>query len=330
MAAPAIPSNFTVQQGNGQVLLMWNLAPGATSYVIQRSADNITYSTIATVAVNQYVDASVTINTQYWYKVASSNGTLSSYTEVAAAIPTLSGTDSLASVRLQAKQRADRVNSNFVTDSEWNNNINQSYFELYDILTTTYENYYRKPAPYTFNTDGTNNTFSLPTDFYKANGLDLGLDASNNAWVTLHRFNYIDRNAYVYPTVAGAAFGIYNPRYDIFGSPAKVVFIPTPSANQVMRLWYTPKLQRCLLDTDILDGVNGWLEYVIVDAAIKALQKEESDCTLLMVQKQALLHRIEAAAQNRDAGEPMTISATRRTSSGNYGGSGWDGGYGGY
>lgn len=331
MAAPGIPSNFTAQQGNAQVLLSWDLQAGATNYLVQRSLDNISFTALATISVNQYVDTSVTVGTQYYYKVASNNGTASSYTESAWAIPTNSGADSLKSVRLQAKQRADRVNSNFLTDSEWNNNINQSYFELYDILTTTYEDYYRKPTPYTFTCDGSNNTYALPDDFYKANGLDLGLDSSGNAWVTLHRYNFQARNDYVYPAVAAAAYGVYNPRYEIFGLPAKVSFIPTPSANQVMRVWYTPRMQRCLLDTDILQGVNGWLEYVIVDAAIKALQKEESDVQVLLIQKQALLDRITTSAQNLDIGEPATISRVRGNSgSGNYGGPGFDGGYGGY
>jgi hypothetical protein len=67
-----------------------------------------------------------------------------------------------------------------------------------------------------------------------------------------------------------------------------------------------------LKDTDFCDGVSGWTEYIIIDAAIKALQKEESDVTILAAQKMSMLDRIEAAAENRDAGEPDTLSDTRR------------------
>jgi len=61
------------------------------------------------------------------------------------------------------------------------------------------------------------------------------------------------------------------------------------------------------------DGVSGWLEYVITDAAIKAAQKEESDTTVLQFQKQALIKRIEAAAENRDAGSPATVADVQWT-----------------
>jgi hypothetical protein len=57
-----------------------------------------------------------------------------------------------------------------------------------------------------------------------------------------------------------------------------------------------------------IDGVNGWEEFIVVDAAIKALEKAEYDTSTLMVSKAALLKRIEDAATNRDTGAPMSVS----------------------
>lgn len=53
---------------------------------------------------------------------------------------------------------------------------------------------------------------------------------------------------------------------------------------------------------------NGWSEYVIIDAAIKCLVKEESDVSVLMMEKKQVLDRIEAMASNRDAGEPERVT----------------------
>ena len=91
-------------------------------------------------------------------------------------------------------------------------------------------------------------------------------------------------------------------------------------------------MTQLLSDSDILDGVSGWTEYVIVDAAIKALLKEESDTTVLMAQKLALIKRIEETAMNRDAGQADTISNVRTWGErwGAYGGPGFDGSFGGY
>ena len=49
----------------------------------------------------------------------------------------------------------------------------------------------------------------------------------------------------------------------------------------------------------------------MLDAAIKALQKEESDASVLMSQKEALRQRIMSTAMNRDAGLSDQISDTR-------------------
>ncbi len=346
MATPGIPPTFNVQTANQVNYISWGITPGAVTYVIQRSTDGVTYTTYVTQAAVGYLDTAVTLGSTYWYKVAARNAdspVLDAdllYTSAQSAVPVPSGEACLGQIRLQAQQRADRVNSNFVTLTEWNSYINQSLFELYDLLITAYgEEYFAAPA-LTFNTDGTTQFYDLPNGtnysaapaFYKLMGIDLGLNISatpNNGWVTLEKFNFIDRNAFYYPNTNSSQYGVFNMRYRLFGN--KVEFIPTPSSGQPMRLWYIPRMTMLLRDTDTTtSGVSGWLEYVITDAAIKALIKEESDVSVLMVQKMALIKRIEAVAMNRDTGQPDTISDTRgatgwRSGGGNSGGwgAGW-------
>ena len=60
--------------------------------------------------------------------------------------------------------------------------------------------------------------------------------------------------------------------------------------------------------TDTYDDINGYAEYVVTDAAIKCLQKEESDVSVLLKQKADMKRRIEEAANNRDAGHPISVS----------------------
>lgn len=328
MAIASVPNNFVVQQGNGQTLSTWNLVPGATSYSLQRSTDGVTFSNLAAPTTNSYIDTTVAVGTQYYYQVASVNlsGT-SGYTNSQSIIPVNTGDLSLAQIRLMAKQRADMVNSQFVTDSEWNLYINQAAFELYDLLVTEYEDYFMK-APLLITTDGTEQ-FTLPSDFFKLLGVDLGLANNTTAWVTLKKFQFIERNRYVYPQINSTFFGCFNLQYRLMGNT--LFFIPTPSAGQFLRLWYIPKLTQLLQDTDVLTGISGWGEYVIVDAAIRAKQKQEDDVSVLGAQKMMLIKRIEDAAMNRDAGQPDCISDTRFDDVGSgYGFPNGDGAYGGY
>lgn len=353
---PGIPQNMVVQSANQEILVSWDLSTGADSYLVQRSQDNVTFSALVTVSgsplATQYLDTAVTLGVQYWYKVAASNTSgASSYTIAQDGVPVPTGEMCLSQIRLKAMQRADRVNSNFVTKSEWNSYINQSMFELYDILITEFEDYYVAPIPAQFTVNGSQFLYPLPNGsilfnngldqsqpqfiappFYKLLGVDLALNNATNGYVTLNKFNFINRNQFVYPNTASTIYGVFNMQYRVMGS--NLEFIPTPSSGQQIRLWYIPRLQELLLDTDITTtGISGWIEYVIVKAAYYALTKEESDTQSLVMQLVALTDRITASAANRDAGRPDTISDSRATSSNGYGngfGGGFNGSSGGF
>ncbi|MES2347890.1 MAG: hypothetical protein V4641_10015, partial [Pseudomonadota bacterium] len=163
--------------------------------------------------------------------------------------------------------------------------------------------------------------------FYKLAGMDLGVNTSNNAWVTLQKFNWIERNKYVYPNSTSTIYGVYNMRYRLMGNFFNI--IPTPSGNQQIRAWYCPRLPALLRDTDVTTlGYSGWIRYPIVRAAKYALDKEEgSDTSKLDTEIAFLKDRITEASQNRDVGIPDTISPTRMDPA--YGGSGFGGGGGG-
>lgn len=346
--SPGIPQNLAVQQGNQTVLVSWDLSPGATSYVVQRSLDNVSYTTLATLSgsplATSYVDSAVVLGTQYWYQVAAANtsGT-SSYTLPGTAIVAPAGEMSLGQIRLFAQQRADRVNSNFVTMVEWNGYIRQAMYELYDLLITSYEDY-AVATPIQFSVDGSTFLFPLPNGsltfnsgitnaspfvappLYKLMGVDLALQNATNAYVTVNKFNFIDRNRFVYPNTASTIYGVFNMQYRMLGK--NIEFIPTPTAGQNIRLWYVPRLKELLQDTDTTDiSISGWIEYVIVRAAKYALDKEESDTSKLDQELIFLKTRIEESASNRDQGQPDRVSDTRSGNGGGFGTGGFGSGY---
>jgi len=333
MAVPSTPQNFYVQQGNGQIYLSWDIvtaSPALTSYQVQRSTDGVSFSVVASPTLNEYLDTTAIIGVSYYYKIAATNadGT-SDYTSAQQIVATLPGELTLGEIRLRAQQEADMQNSTFLSVPEWNFNINQSCYELYDLLITSYEDYYLAPR-LTFATDGITQLYDLPNglnydkapSLYKLYGVDLGLDQSNNARVSIKKFDFMSRNRYVYPQLTSTYLGVFNLRYRIVGN--KIMFIPTPSANQIIGLWYYPRLRTLLKDSDTFDGFSGWTEYVIIDAAMKAMAKEESDIQPLMARKLQIKQRIEAAAMGRDAGQPDTISnsRSRAESWGGFGGPG--------
>ncbi len=306
----------------------------------------------------------------------------------------LSSVVSLGALRLQAQQRADLVGSSSVTTPEWNQYISQSYKELYDLLVAAYGNEYYVKAPYSLALTGAQ-FYTMPSDMYKLLGVDLQYSSAPNGWITLKRFEFIERNKYQYPNTTASLIGYTNLKYRIMGD--QLEFIPIPSSGQPARLWYIPMptslqfmptcsttaastsvslpdvgsllvgmsvsgpgiqpsttitaintttnvitislaaqatapyatLQFWRDDTQI-NGISGWEEYVVIDAAIKAKIKQEEDYSALADQKMAMKKRIEDMSEGRDAGQAHHVSDVMSINGGMDGcGDGWGGGYGG-
>jgi hypothetical protein len=207
----------------------------------------------------------------------------------------------LLQLKTQARNRADMNNSQFVSDAELVNYINNSIAELHDLLVASYGDDYNITT-YSFTTAGDNNTYALPADAYKIRGVDCNI--SGNEYISLRPFNFNERNAK--DDATWSFLTAPTLRYRLLGD--NIVFSPKPSGVYSIRLWYTPVATKLSADTDVLKDLNQFSEYVIVDAAIKMMQKEESDVSVLMAQKMDLRKRIENMAQNRDSGQPESIS----------------------
>lgn len=356
MSVPFVPQNVILQTGNANNLISWDLVAGATGYSIKRSTDGINFAVIATSTPPTFLDTAVSVGTAYYYQVAGTNlsGTgVYSASYPISIVPCLPGQMSLGYLRYLSQLRADKLNSQYLTTDEWNSNINQSQYELYDILTTKFgDNYFFAPPIYIPLTgldyyplpDGSNypvNGVPSPA-LFKLSGVDgniSGAQAGVNAgWVPLARFNWSDRDKYTtFPGQAGALNNIYQMAYRQMGNLLHVI---PANNNQLLRVWYVPIMTQLLQDTDMLNfSLSGWSEFIIVDAAMKAMVKEKSldKWNALNANKSLLIERIETTAANRDVDQPNAVSNTRATMGDpgfgcqggftNGFGSGWGGGY---
>lgn len=300
----------------GMVLLTWTPAPLATTYYVSRSDDGITFSQLGQTSALQYADTTGDVGVIYYYYVQASNGTVSSLPTSAVSLISLKpGQNTVGNVRLECQQRMDRIYASNITNQEWNSMISQSYKELYDIILQKFGNDYFVATPYTYTTTGEIDpvtqaqTFPLPNDFYKLLGVEVALNPNDpNSWVTLKKFEFIQRNLWNFPNVY-TFYGITNMRYRLNGNNLYVV--PISGAGQTIRIWYAPRPSQLILDTDFIDGVSGWEEYIVADVCLKGMTKSEEDGSVFMAQKMALLSRIESAAENRDIGEPECVSDSK-------------------
>ena len=213
----------------------------------------------------------------------------------------------LTDLILQSRQRADKVGSGFILDTELTSYINASISELYDLLVSAYGNDYFLNN-YTFTTDNVNVTYALPADFYKMVGIDLYINASR--FITLKPFMWNERGRYQDGSNWAALIAIQGPKYHLMGN--SIMFQPTPPGAFNMKLWYVPSSPKLSIGSDTLDGIDGWEEFVIIDAASKMLEKEESDTSVLEMRKKSIIQRINLMAENRDEGFSFRVNDVQR------------------
>lgn len=208
----------------------------------------------------------------------------------------------LADLKTRALEKADMVSSSFVTPTELRGYINASGAELHGILTLRFEDQFVSPTPTQFTLTGSSNVQSLASDFYKLRGVDR---MSGADWVPVRSFQWEERGAWNRSSSVVDGRGV---RCRVVGS--SLYLVPESAAAGTYRYWYCPRWTDLTSDSDVLpDGMTQgrWDEYIAVDVAIKCLMKEDTDVSALMVQKRALLERVEREASNRDASEQERI-----------------------
>lgn len=208
----------------------------------------------------------------------------------------------LAELKRRARERADMENSEFISDSELTSYINTAYLALYDILVSRFEFYYTKQLEFTIPQNEAE--FLVPNDFYKLDGLDFKLGAGQDGWTTVTKWNFKERNRN--RSLLRLDYRNVNPRqYRLIAN--KIDIQPKDRAAGDYRLFYTPRATRLANDSDTVDAVNGWEDYIVLVAAMKMLAKEESDISAIVLEIRDIEDRIEAMSQNRDD-EPERVT----------------------
>ena len=141
----------------------------------------------------------------------------------------------------------------------------------------------------------------IPGDFYKLRGLDRSLGGIGAGdWLVVKSFNFAERNK-MNRQVVRNLYGQLSITYRLFGD--HIELRPEDTATGFYRMWYIPRYTPLVLTTDEPTGVMDFEEYIIVDAAIKCLAKEESDTSVLMAQKQLIMNRVKTMASSRDGND---------------------------
>jgi hypothetical protein len=234
----------------------------------------------------------------------------------------MAATKTLEEMRLRARLLADMENSEFLKDSEWNDNINDSCKRLYNKLVDVFGQEYYATTDTSTSTVASTAYYDLPEDFFFL--LDLMLD-DGSSYVNPETFELKER-AILMAHQANGVGSIHSVRYRL--SQNRLELRPAPDGVFTVTYTYVPTFAELSSDSATFDGINGWERWVELDAAITALTKEESDPSSLAAKQAVIGGEIDRLKSRRDAGRPPRIQDTKRDWAGNNGfaaqGRDWD------
>jgi hypothetical protein len=144
----------------------------------------------------------------------------------------------LTELRTLTRQRADQENSQFVTDTELTRYLNNSWGELYNLIIENFNDDYFTTSS-TFSLTSGTDTYDLPSDFYKSRGVDLVVASTQS--IPLRRYNWAQRTR--------NSVTVYARDYRYRIQKGSIVFTPSPSTNDSIKLYYIPSPKRLLYKT---------------------------------------------------------------------------------
>lgn len=211
------------------------------------------------------------------------------------AAPTISASD----IELRARERADMVNSDFVSSAEVTRYCEKAFQEYIGILLT------KEPDLITTRATGNaspgmgpseSSPFNLATEF-KA----------------LRRIRHVNSYSLRRAELQEVEVLSFNGRrgkpthYWLTGrhtTAARLIFLPEPDTTYPIEYWFIPSISLADVTGGGLNMVAGWDEYVVLTAAMKMKDKEESDVSVLLGERKLLLENIIAQVTAQDTGEP--------------------------
>jgi hypothetical protein len=215
----------------------------------------------------------------------------------------------LTDLILSVRRKADIENAGqHVSDDEITGYLNSSIAMLWSLLIDgTDGSLFAKVSPDLLDIGGADgNSYQLPNDFYKL--VELSIDRGNR----MYPASEADPQEYgilLRRPNTGAWDTRYFFQYNVEQGRFELFVFPKPNATNDIFVRYIPTAPALSLGTDELKFPSNWDEWVVFDSAIQCLNKEESDPTPLMEEREKRERRLKDDIRSM---APATVSSIRR------------------
>ena len=192
------------------------------------------------------------------------------------------------------------VGSSFVADAAnglyaWVNEANQ---KLHGMLVDAMGEEYISSATAITIVAGTSD-YAVPTGLFKLYGIDATISGYTQS---LRQYQRRERNLFRNANTGGTGgltrYGLDVPHYSLVGGYIRLY--PAPTSVFTCTVLYAPEATVLTTGTDAVNYPNGWERFIVLDAAIQMLLKEESSVTALVAEREKIIAEIALSKEQRD------------------------------
>ena len=203
----------------------------------------------------------------------------------------------LTTVLIQrVRQRADMLYDDFCTNAEIETYLSHAFRKFYNRLVAARDDQLLRSANETTLTI-TGGDVSMPPDFFKLLMVRLGTLPGGTDMRTLERRSPQQQ----FPNQTG------RPTQYMLVSASNgpiVILVPTPDVSYKIEVVYVASFEPT---GNTYPDVAGITDYMVIDAAIQCLDKEQSPTSVLRAERDSMLEQIIDTATPMDDGQPVTV-----------------------
>lgn len=208
-----------------------------------------------------------------------------------------------AALRNRVRQRADMVNSEFVSDAELDDYLEAAFQELYGIAVGEWEDLFVQTEEISFGPSAF--PFYPENEIKKLRAVRIKNDRFLSP-VSLRERELLDSSGGSPRALKPRFYWLYG---DANGQTA-IQPLPPPDTNYTFVVYYVPQLTLADVSSMFFAGLvvlANWDEYLVLTGAIKCKDKEESDVSVLLTERAALLDNIRKSWQPVDTAEAARV-----------------------
>lgn len=220
----------------------------------------------------------------------------------------MSTTTQLSDVKNKITYWVDDLLKGYFTDPQLNRFVNDAQIEVQKLLLQAGQNYYVTISD-TQMVSG-QKEYVLPSDFLHLHRLEIvtqGYGTTNE--VTNPVLPITINQQDIFPFTQGTPQGYYL-------KSDRIVLIPTPDTNLYLRLTYSYKVVQLVLDTDIVNVPDEYVEMVALYAAMDCFIKDNRDPTQISVKLNDYHERLKREAEDRLQDTTRNVVSTNQGSYG--------------